>query len=235
MTVDNVMEALTNFGNEQTKKTYLRHGAKEPLFGVKIGDMKKIQRQVKKNHDLALSLFETGNSDAMYFAGMIADEKQITKNQLQLWVEQATWYHISEYAVAGITAESKYGLELGLEWIKSDKECIASAGWATLANLISIRPDQNIDKMLFSTLLDKVQNEIGEAKNRVKYTMNGFVIGVGVYIESLTNKALIVAEQVGKVEVNMGRTACKVPLATDYINKAITMEKVGSKRKTARC
>lgn len=235
MTTNEVMEALSHFGNEQTKKTYIRHGATEPLFGVKIGDLKKIQKQIKKNQELANSLYSTGNSDAMYLAGMIADKKVISKEQLQQWVEKATWYHISEYAVAGIAADSKHGLDLGLEWIQSDTEIIASAGWATLANLISIRPDQHIDKMLFSTLLDKVQNEIVEAQNRVRYTMNGFVIAVGTFIESLTREALEVAAKIGKVDVNMGKTACKIPFAFDYINKVIAMDKVGHKKKSARC
>ena len=51
--------------------------------------------------------------------------------------------------------------------------------------------------------------------------MNGFVISVGTYIEGLTKKSKEVASRIGKVNVNMGGTACKVPLATDYINKAI--------------
>ena len=65
--------------------------------------------------------------------------------------------------------------------------------------------------------------------------MNGFVISVGTYIEGLTKKTQEVASRIGKVNVNMGGTACKVPLATDYINKAIEKGRIGKKRKTARC
>lgn len=234
MTIEEVMNDLAHFGNEQTKQTYIKHGAKEPVFGVKMGDLKKIQKKIKKDNALAIALFETGNSDAMYLAGLIADEKLISKEQLNAWCKQAYWYFLSEHAVAGITAESNYGLELGLEWIKSDKENIASAGWATLSNLAGIRQDIHLDKMLFTELLNIVENEIHSAQNRVRYTMNGFVISVGTHIASLTENSTNVALKIGKVNVNMGQTSCKVPLASAYIDKVISNNKIGSKRKSAR-
>jgi 3-methyladenine DNA glycosylase AlkD len=122
MNLPEVMKELETMGNEQTKKIFSRHGAKEPLFGVKVGDLKKIVKKVKKDHHLSLALYETGNSDAMYLAGLIADESKITKKQLQNWAENANWYMISEYTVAWITAESPYGHELGMEWIESEEE-----------------------------------------------------------------------------------------------------------------
>ena len=118
MTFNEVMTELEAMGNEQTKKVLTRHGAKEPFFGVKVGDLKKIVKKVKKNHELSLALYETGNSDAMYLAGLIADKNQITKVQLQDWAEKAYWYMICEYTVPWLTAESPYGHELAMEWIE---------------------------------------------------------------------------------------------------------------------
>jgi len=66
MTKKQVMDQLKTFGNPQTKKTYATHGAKEPYFGVKVADLKTILKKTKKNHELSLALYDTGNSDAMY-------------------------------------------------------------------------------------------------------------------------------------------------------------------------
>ena len=79
MTKDEIMLQLSEMGTEQTKKTFIRHGAKEPLFGVKVADLKTIQKKVKKDYKLSLELFDTGNGDAMYLAGLIADETKMTK------------------------------------------------------------------------------------------------------------------------------------------------------------
>lgn len=130
MTFDEVMQRLEELGTEQTKKTFLRHGAKEPFFGVKIGDLKKLVKYVKKDHELALALYNSGNSDAMYLAGLSVNPKLMTKDVLESWVKKAYWYMLLEYTVAGVAAESDYALELSRKWIKSDDEKLQLVGGA---------------------------------------------------------------------------------------------------------
>ncbi len=219
MTTSEIISQLQAFGNENTKKTFIRHGAREPLFGVKVEDLKKIVKKLRKNHDLSIELFKTGISDAMYLAGLIADETKITKEELNSWAEEAYWYMISEYTVAGTAAKSKFGFELAKEWIASDKENIASSGWACYSNLLAIKKPDEIDLKLISSLLDKVEKEIHQSPNRVRYTMNSFIISTGAYIEKLNGKALEIAVRIGKVKVDMGETSCKVPSAKEYIQK----------------
>ncbi len=235
MSVTEILEALEAFGNEQTKKTFLRHGAKEPYFGVKVGDLKTIQKKVKKDHALSLELYNTGNSDAMYLAGLIADEKLISKAELQHWVDNAYWYMISEYTVAWITAESNFGMELALEWIESDNENICSAGWATLANLLALTPNESLELTQLKELMNRVLSTIHSAKNRVRYTMNGFIISIGSYIPELADEAKAIARKIGKVSVNMGDTACKVPEAVSYIEKVQKRSGTAKKKKKVRC
>ncbi|MES2587864.1 MAG: DNA alkylation repair protein [Bacteroidota bacterium] len=235
MTLNEVLSELESYSDEQTKKTLLRHGAKEPLFGVKVADLKKILKKTKKNHELSLELFNTGNSDAMYLAGLMADEKKITKAQLQDWVGKAYWSYLNEFAVPWVAAETPFGVELGLEWIESKDELIASAGWQALSSFAAVNEDENLDIPTYSKLLDRVEKNIHQAQNREKHCMNAFVIAIGSYIKDLTQKALEISNRIGKVEVFMGNTACKVPFATEYINKVITSGKVGNKRKHSRC
>ena len=235
MTTKEILLELQAYGDEQTKKTLMTHGAQEPIFGVKVQDLKKILKKTKKNHTLSLELYATGNSDAMYLAGLMADEKQITKEQLEDWVGKAYWSYLSEYTVPWVVAETTYGIELGLKWIKSDKETVAAAGWGTLAYYAAVHEDEKLDKTLYISLLDTVQQEIHNAQNRVRYAMNGFVIAVGTYVEALTGKSKEVAKEIGKVTVNVGGTSCKVPLASEYIEKVINKGRIGVKRKTARC
>ena len=235
MTLKEVMTELKGYGNESTKKIFLKHGASEPIFGVKVQDLKKIQKKVKKNHELSLELYDTNNGDAMYLAGLIADEKKITKTQLKKWAKNAKWYYNSEYTVPWVAADSDLGFDLALEWIESKKETIASCGWATLANHVIVKADEDIDLKQIKKLLTRAQKEVHSTPNRVRYTMNNYIIAVGSFIESLSIDALKIAEKVGKVEVEMGGTSCKVPLAADYIRKTTDKGSVRKKKKTARC
>jgi 3-methyladenine DNA glycosylase AlkD len=235
MTTTEILKELEQYGDPQTKKTLLRHGAKEPFFGVKVADLKKILKKTKKNHELSLDLYKTGNSDAMYLAGLMADEKKITESQLNEWIENAYWYYLNEFAVPWVAAETPFGFQLGLKWIQSDQEQIAAAGWVTLSYYASLHPDTALDIEKYSQLLDKVALEIHQSQNRVRHTMNAFVIATGIYIKELTEKSIQMAQKIGTVKVDMSGTACKVPLATDYIQKGIDNGSIGKKRKTARC
>ena len=235
MTANEILIELKKYGDAQTKNTLIKHGAREPFFGVKVADLKKILKKTKKNHELSLELYQTGNSDAMYLAGLMADENKITESQLDDWIDKAYWYYLSEFAVPWVAAETHFGFDLGMKWIQSDKERIASAGWATLAYYAGVNQDEDLDIKTYSLLLDKVANEIHHAQNRVRFVMNGFVIAISIFIKDLTDKAIAVAGKIGKIDVDMNGTACKVPLATEYINKAIENGQIGKKRKTARC
>ena len=235
MTVQDILSELAQMGSESTKKIFMRHGAVEPIYGVKVGDLKKIQKIIKKDYQLALDLYATGNSDAMYLAGLIADEKKMTKVDLQRWMEQATWQMLSEYTVAWITSESRFGAELAREWIESDSEKIAAGGWSTWSNVVSIKPDNELNINELSLLLDRVHLDIHSSQNRVRYAMNSFVIAVGGYVAALTEKAFSVADAIGNVSIDVGDTACKIPLASDYLDKMMAMNKIGKKKKMARC
>lgn len=235
MTYEEIMQKLEELGTEQTKRIFMNHGAKEPFFGVKVGDLKKLVKFVKKDHELALQLHESGNHDAMYLAGLSVNPKLMSKETLQEWAEKAYWYMAAEYTVAQVAAESKYALELAREWIKSEDEMVSVCGWSTYSNYVSITPDDELDVSEIRALLTQVKNTIHEEKNRVRYVMNGFVISVGSYVPELNEEAKTVAEHIGKVHVDVGNTACKVPLAKEYIKKVESKGRAGLKRKTCIC
>ena len=119
--------------------------------------------------------------------------------------------------------------------MNAEEEMIAVAGWSTYANYLSVTPYNELDIVEIRTLLDSVKNTIQEERNRVRYVMNSFVISVGSYIPELNEDAKLVGESIGNVYVDVGNTACKVPLAKDYIIKLEKMDRIGKKRKTCIC
>ncbi len=234
-TLSSIMLELEAMGSEQTRKTHKNHGAPDNLFGVKVGDMKKIVKRIKKNHELSLALFDTGNSDAMYLAGLIGDENKISKAQLQHWAENSPWHMISEYTVPFVAAESPFAWQLSLEWIQSPQEKIAATGWSTLSRYVAMVPDEQLDMKALKSLVTQIGKNIYTADNRVRYTMNGFLIALGGYVLSLTEFVKKTAVSIGQVQVDMGGTACQVPNVITYIEKMEKASGLGKKRKTARC
>ena len=76
MEIGEVMLYLEEHGSEQNRRIYGNHGVPDPKYGVKVSDLKKLQKIIKKDYNLSLQLFDTGNYDAMYLAGLIADERE---------------------------------------------------------------------------------------------------------------------------------------------------------------
>ncbi|MGB0934289.1 MAG: DNA alkylation repair protein [Lishizhenia sp.] len=235
MELQEIMTFLKEKGSEQTRKIYKNHGSPENFYGVKVSDLKTIQKKVKKKHDLAIQLFATGNGDAMYLAGLISEPKKMTKKELQNWADTSSWYMISEYAVAWTVAESDFALELGIEWINGDSNHLKCIGYATLGSYIAITQDEDLEIDFYKQEVEKIAKIIHSSENRVRYTMNGFVIAVGAYIQELYPLAKEVGEKIGKVDVSLGKTACKVPVIKPYLENIETRGRLGKKRKTAKC
>jgi 3-methyladenine DNA glycosylase AlkD len=235
MTAKEIVEQIRPLGSEGYRKILRNHGIKDPMFGVKIEELKKIQKKVKKDYQLALDLYDTGIYDAMYLAGLIADDQKMTKKDLRRWLSNDKNAPHCGYAVVWVAAESNHGRELALEWIESPKEHVAVAGWMTLSSLVSIKEDADLDVPELKQLLQRVQKTIHEQPNKVRHAMNGFVIAVGSFVAPLTETALQAAAKIGVVEVDMGDTSCKVPFAPEYIEKVRKRGTIGKKRKTAKC
>jgi 3-methyladenine DNA glycosylase AlkD len=235
MTVQEIMTYLQANGSEGIKKILLQHGVKEPFFGVKVEHLKVIQKKVKTDYQLAKDLYATGNADAMYLAGLIADDAQMSKADLQTWLNQATSQNIVEYTVPWVATGSRYGYELALEWIDSTEENVAAAGWSTLANLVSLKPDSELDIPTLKNLLQRVVQKIHSAGNRVRYSMNNFIICAGSYVTELNEAALEAAKKIGTVTVDKNGTASKIPDAGEYIAKVKNKGALGKKKKMVKC
>jgi 3-methyladenine DNA glycosylase AlkD len=234
-TVQSILDELKPLGADGYKKILLKHGIKEPVYGVKIEELKKIQKRIKKDYQLALDLYDTGVYDAMYLAGLIADDAKMTKKDLQHWADTANSATLCGYTVPWVAAGSNYGWEMALKWIESKKPAIAIAGWNTLGFIAALKEDGDLDLNEYQQLLDRIANSIHTQHDRVRYAMNGFIISTGAYIKSLTASALATAKKIGNVEVDMGDTACKIPDSAQYINKIKARGSIGKKRKTVKC
>ncbi len=225
------MRELEALGTEHNKKSYISRGAHEPLFGVATGAMKPLAKKIKKDQVLAEQLYATGNYDAMYFAGVIADPKAMGESDFDRWMETAYFHMISDYIVAVTLAETGFAQSVADRWIESGKELHMSAGWSCYTWLLGSRPDSEFDQDKLKAMLERVAETIHDQPDRTKYAMNDFVMAVGISYLPLHKDAVQAAETIGKVDVRKGKT----PLAADYIQKAADKGSLGFKRKNVRC
>lgn len=230
-----VMQELEALGKERTKKIYISNGAHEPLFGVATGEMKPLAKKIKYNQPLAEQLYSTGNYDAMYFAGIIADPKAMTVADFERWMDAAYFYMLSDFVVAVTLAETDIAQEVADTWIASGEELRMSAGWNCYCWLLGNRPDSEFDESKLATMLEIVESTIHDSPERTKYAMNNFIYTVGVSYLPLHDKAVETAKAVGPVEVKRDKKKSSFLLASEVIQNAVDKGRLGFKRKNVRC
>lgn len=235
MDFESVMQELESLGKERTKKIYISNGAHEPLFGVATGAMKPIAKKIKINQPLAEELYATGNYDAMYFAGIIADTKAMTESDYDRWMDGAYFYMLSDYVVAVTLSESDIAQEVADKWIASGDELRMSAGWSCYCWLLGNRKDHEFSESKISVMLDLVKKTIHDAPERTKSAMNNFVYTVGISYLPLHEKAVETATEIGIVELKRENKKSSFLNSFETIQKEIDKGRIGFKRKYVRC
>ncbi|WML58737.1 DNA alkylation repair protein [Neobacillus sp. PS2-9] len=235
MNFEMVMQELESLGKERSKKMYISNGAHEPVFGVATGAMKPMAKKIKKNQPLAEQLYATGNYDAMYFAGIIADPKAMTEADFDRWIDGAYFYMLSDYVVAVTLAESDLAQAVADKWIASGEELRMSAGWSCYCWLLGNRKDEEFSSSKLANMLEQVENTIHESPERTKSSMNNFIYTVGVSYVPLHEKAVETAKAVGLVEIKRDNKKSSILNASEIIQKGIDQGRLGFKRKYVRC
>nr|WP_202887499.1 DNA alkylation repair protein [Cohnella zeiphila] len=229
------MQELEALGKERLKKMYLSNGAREPLFGVATGEMKPIAKKIKIDQALAEQLYATGNYDAMYFAGVIADPNAMTEADFERWMDGAYFYMLSDYVVAVTLAEADRAQEVSDKWIASGEELRMSAGWSCYCWLLGSRADREFSESKLAGMLETAEKTIHDAPDRAKFAMSNFIYTVGTSYMPLHGRAVETAKAVGPVEVQKDKKKSKLLNASDQIQKAADRGQLGFKRKYVRC
>ncbi len=215
-----VMKTLKKLGTAQNVKVYRNHGAPDDLYGVSFADFEKLRKKIKCDHELALQLWDSGNTDARILAAMIADPAQMAPSLANSWIKDVSWYLLAGY-FSSLMAKSPIALKKIDQWTSSQKEYYRAVGYDMFASLLKNNPESLADERC-RDLLATIETEIHDSANRARYSMNIALIAIGTYKDNLTDVAIETAGRIGKVKVNHGTTACKTPDAADYIAKAVS-------------
>lgn len=215
-TLASVMDELKRHGSAQNVKTYKRHGATEPIFGVSFANLDAMAKKIGPNQELAAALWGSRNFDAMNLAAKIAQPETLTGRNLQDLIKSVNSHSISgSFAVLAAAAPAAVTCIPG--WIRARDEYTRAAGYDTLSAMMKNGVDLS-DEYLAS-LVDTIEREIHTSPNRARHSMNGALIAIGGYRPSLRSRVLAAAKRIGKVEVDHGDTSCKTPDIAAYISK----------------
>jgi len=216
MTLPVVMGLLERAGSAQTRKTYARHGAPEPMFGVSFATLKDLVKKIGVDQELALALWDTGNFDARTLAVKVADPARMSPADLDRWARETRMRMVAGY-VAILAAEGPHAGAKARQWLLSSDPAERCAGWRLLGQMASL--DESSPDSWFEERLAGIEKMIHAVPNAEREAMNYAVIAIGCRNSALRKAALAAAKRIGRVEVDHGDTACKTPDAAEYIAK----------------
>ena len=194
------MAALEGAGTAQNRKIYARHGVTAPCFGVSYGELGKLARTIRTDHDLARELWATGNHDARELAGKIADPDRLTRAEADRWARDADNY-VTAGTVAGVVARSRWARACSDDWRNRRSEWVAAVGWGIVAHTAE-------DPELWTApelrrLITQIETEIDTRPNRVRHEMNMVLIAIALRDGNLRRSVLAVAR---RVRADLGRS-----------------------------
>jgi hypothetical protein len=232
MTLDQTMAQLGAMGTEQTRRTYLRHGASEPLFGVKFGDLRPLARRVGRDHALAHQLWLTGNLDARLLACMVADPERASETELDAWLDDIEVYVLVDVFVAELAARVPGRQARAERWIASDRDRTAQAGW-DLMNDVAMTDDEVPDDYFAAQLL-LIRERMPSYGNWTRRSASNAITGIGLRNERLEAEARRTAARMGHVEFDPGQTACVMPDPIAYLEKTKAYRAAQAARRTSK-
>ena len=214
MNFSGTIAELEALGSEQTRKTWCRHGAAEPMFGVKFGDLAKLQKRIRVDHALASKLWHTGNHDARLLACMVADANTITEKELKAWASELKDSSTAE-ALAALASRTSMAAKIREVWLADPK--MRRAGWSLVGHCA--KEGASFDEATSLTYLKRIEADIHGAENWTRRAMMYVMIGIGGRSATLRKAAEAAIRRIGPVAFDPGNTACEFPDALPYIAK----------------
>jgi 3-methyladenine DNA glycosylase AlkD len=225
MTLKDTLRALESLGNAGVRGQNAKSGAWGPgagdnQFGVKHGDIRALAKKIKPDHELAMSLWETGNIDAQYLAILLIKPKDLSAKEVDRLVRSVTFGWVADWLTNYVVKQHPDKETLRQEWMATDDRWAARAGWSLTAERVVKSPD-GLD---LPALLDRIESEMGNANPVVQWTMNSALAEIGIHFPKLRKRAIAVGEKLGIYRDYPVSKGCTSPFAPIWINLMVSRQ-----------
>lgn len=219
-TLHETLATLESLGNGKMRARNAKNGAGENQYGVRLGDLRKVAKKLKTNHELALALWETGNIEARLLATLIIEPKALSAEELDRLVRSVEFVQVADWLNAYVVKNHPEKEMLRGKWMKDANPMAARAGWSLTAGRVARNPE-GID---LPALLDRLEAEMGSAAPEVQWTMNTALAEIGINHPAHRERALSIGEKLGIYRDYPVSKGCTSPFAPIWINEMVSRQ-----------
>ena len=192
---------------------------KEKKFGIKsnnslgiyLKEIKMIAKDIGKDNDLALQLFDSGIYEGRLLCSKLYSPADITEPLMEKWVKTFENWEICDSFSMGLFSKSKFAHTKIIEWSERKPEFEKRAGFATLAAFCMA--DKNSENELFENFFPIIKREANDERLYVKKAVNWALRNIGKRNIDLNKKAIDVANQILKLDNNAAKWIAKDALS----------------------
>jgi len=217
MILEETLARLEALGVERMRAHNIKNGAGNNQFGVRLGDIRNLAKEIKAGHELALALWETGNIDARLLAILIMKPKKLSADEVDRMVRSVGFAQVADWFNSYVVKNHPEKETLRGEWMTADDPWAARAGWSLTSERIGKSP-QGLD---LPAILDRIESEMRDAAPEVQWTMNFCLAGIGIHFPEHRKRALAIGESLGIYRDYPVSKGCTSPFAPIWINEIV--------------
>lgn len=217
MTPKEVLGRLEALGSEKMRQQQRKYGARGNLFGVKMGDIRTLAKEIKTDHALALTLWDTENIDARFLSILILQPKKLSVADLERMLRSERFVYVVDWLYSYVI-KSFPGIEAFREgWMDSDDIILARVGWNLTGGCVTRNPGV----LDLPGLLDRIESQMADAPPEVQWTMNSTLANIGIRFPGYRGRALAIGEKLGIYRDYPVSKGCTSPFAPIWINEMV--------------
>lgn len=220
MKLKDVMRELEGLGHAKVREQNAKAGAGENQFGVKLGDIRKVAKKLRKEHGLALELWATGNADAQFLAALVMDPALLSAKELEALVKSVAFERVADWLNGYVVSKHSDKEALREKWMASRDPWAQRAGWHLTAERVAKEP-KGLD---LPALLDRIETDMAKAKPQVQWTMNNTLAAIGIHVPKLRGRAIAIGEKLGIYRDYPVPRGCTSPFAPLWIEAMVARQ-----------
>jgi 3-methyladenine DNA glycosylase AlkD len=217
-----ILRFLKSLANPESVKGMARFGINpENAYGVSIPDLRRLARQIGKDHTLAGQLWSSGIHEARILAGMIDNPKQVTESQMERWAKDFDSWDLCDQCCSNLFDKTLYAYQKAIEWSERRQEFVKRAGFVLMA-VLAVH-DKDADNDQFIQFFPIIKREASDERNFVKKAVNWALRQIGKRNRALNQAAVDVGQEIKTIDSRAARW-----IAGDALRE-LTNEKVQSR------
>jgi 3-methyladenine DNA glycosylase AlkD len=199
MQYEEILAKLKSMSNPENVAGMARYGINpKNTYGVSIPVIRAMAKEIGRNHNLAMQLWNSGIHEARILASLVDDPKEVTEEQMEQWVKGFDSWDVCDQCIANLFAKTPFAYKKAVEWSSRKEEFVKRASFALMTRVVHPSKKTMVDQV--AELLSIIKREAGDDRNFVKKAVNWALRHIGKQNLQYNKMALATAKEIQKLD-----------------------------------